>query len=119
MRVIPFLCSGCELGHVADALILIQEARKFERESDRKMADRHLLAAMGSLKEAEAQAPTDEHKARIREVRKLMEGAIASGQPIPDVAPELEQVGLETLDLLRKHPELCPTCRVERGIEHV
>lgn len=109
---------GCELKHLASSLVLLEEARGYEQRGEHGLRDKHLFEALGNLMQAEAQAPLEEHQKQIREVRKRIESAMASGGSIPNLGPELERKGTETLELLRKSPELCPTCQLGE-IEHV
>lgn len=107
----PFECIGCALGHLANARTLYDEARKFYGAGDRKLGDLHLLRFFGEIRQAEEQSPFPELRARIREVRKEVEAAVAGGLPLPDLSSRMEELGVEALGLLREHPELCPTCR--------
>jgi len=112
-------CLGCAIMHIADAAVLVDEARKFERLGDRRMADLHLAKALGQLREGEEHVPQEKLATRLREIRKQIESSIASGQPIPNVSEELHREVATMIEILRGRPELCPTCRVEVGPTHV
>jgi uncharacterized NAD(P)/FAD-binding protein YdhS len=114
------ICIGCSFGHLSNALTLYGEAMKFERTGDLKMRDLHLTRFMGEIRQAEEQNPFDEQRKQIRELRKRVESAVASNQPLPDIVDELGRKGVEILESLRAHPELCPTCKLSAPeVEHV
>lgn len=111
-------CIGCSLGHLSNARILLEEARKFER-SDHELSDKHLVKALGEIRQGEEQHPDPKQREQVREIRKRIEASIAQKLPIPDVSGELEHKALRALNILRERPELCPTCKIGREIEHV
>ena len=99
---------------------MLGEARKFER-GDHELSDKHLVKALGEIRQGEEQHPDPKQREQIREIRKRIEASIAQRSPIPDVSGELEHKALRALDFLRKHPELCPTCKLDMKpkVEHI
>jgi len=80
----------------------------------------HLAKAIGSIREAEEQSTSEEHTNQLREIRKRIESAVASKQPIPAVEDELLHKAAHMLEELSEHPELCPSCSLLKtgGIVH-
>jgi hypothetical protein len=98
----------------------MEEVVKFQRSGDAELADKHLVKALGEIRQAEEQHPDPEGRDRIRMIRKEIEAAIAAGRPAPDVSAKLEEEALAAIRLLRERPDLCPTCSLELagGAEH-
>lgn len=111
-------CIGCSLGHLTNARTLLAEARKFYSTGQVDLADKHLVKALGELRQAEEQHPYAEDREQIRGIRKRIEAAIATKSPLPDVDAELEHKSIKALHTLSEHPELCPTCQIAVGEAH-
>lgn len=113
----PLKCQGCALGHLTNARTLYGEVLKFDRLGNRDLRDRHLIAFLGEIRQAEEQAVVGGEK--IREIRKQVESAIAFGRELPDITADLETIGLEMLRALEGNPTLCPTCVRPEDLEHL